>query len=288
MVDERLGERLLIGVVTHARSRFRDDAERTASALAGLLGRRLEATAFISARDDHDPDAIPLTRELLGISARHQAELEDRWRGYLGGRRSPMRRTAMTARRIARAYGARPWAGADGAPGTRELRRLLNIDLSHLRVLDEVARSGATWGLVLEDDAAMPDEAAAAEVVAWLVANVPADAAFVSLSRSLDAHTLGVEALLAPAADVAVPAELGVRLLRAQRPVTNTVCATLYRAGYAVTLADGIRKRGLTPVAPIDWRVNEVLMDLVAERRLDERSCLWVEPAPFVQRSMHG
>jgi hypothetical protein len=74
----------------------------------------------------------------------------------------------------------------------------------------------------------------------------------------------------------------------ASRPITNTVCANLVRSDFAGRLAAGIRQRGLIPVAPIDWRVNEVVMDLFDSGELDATSCLWVSPGLFVQRSMHA
>ena len=55
----------------------------------------------------------------------------------------------------------------------------------------------------------------------------------------------------------------------------------------AADLAAGIRARGLLPVAPIDWRLNEQVMAMVADGRLGPSSCAWALPGLFLQASMH-
>ena len=79
---------------------------------------------------------------------------------------------------------------------------------------------------------------------------------FVNLSESLPLDRLGVDGLLSESGLAGSPA----RLVAALRPVTNTVCANLYRTSFLTEVAAGIRDRGLVPVAPIDWRVNEQIM----------------------------
>jgi len=43
----------------------------------------------------------------------------------------------------------------------------------------------------------------------------------------------------------------------------------------------------LSPVLPIDWKLNVALMNLVAAGKLGEGDCWQVDPAPFIQGSMH-
>ena len=43
----------------------------------------------------------------------------------------------------------------------------------------------------------------------------------------------------------------------------------------------------ISPVIPIDFKLNTVLMALFAHGFLDAGDCLQVEPAPIVQMSMH-
>jgi hypothetical protein len=43
---------------------------------------------------------------------------------------------------------------------------------------------------------------------------------------------------------------------------------------------------GLWPLAAIDWKFNSVLMEMFEEGAIGSGDCWFVEPAPFVQRSM--
>ncbi len=285
---------MFVGLVTHARSRF--DADGAATRQAHDLVRELDsagapARLLVSDRDDYDADTLPLDRAQLLRSARYAADLEHRWRRYLaahGGR--PARSAAVDAglaaamalKRVAGTGALLPWGRADA--GRRSAVRLLNIDLSHLRVLEAGVASGATWVLVLEDDARVDDvPRAARDVAGALTALAASPVRFVSLSESIPLVELGVEGLLDATASPGWP----VWLRRARTPITNTVCANVYRASFAADLAAGIRARGLVPVAPIDWRVNEQVMAMVAGGRLGADSCAWAVPGVFRQGSMH-
>ena len=286
---------VFVGLVTHRRSRFDADgtATRQAQELVDALARRdAGGGLLVSDRDDYDPENLPLDRPQLLRSARYQADLEHRWRRYLaesGGRPARgavldgLAAVAMSAKRQVETGALLP--GGDGADGRRAATRLLNIDLSHLRALDAGVESGAGWVLVLEDDARVLDvEVAAADLLAAVDAVAQTPVAFCSLSESIALDRLGVDGLLGgPLAADGPP-----WLVRTRTPITNTVCANLYRASFARDLADGIRRRGLLPVAPIDWRVNEQVLDMVAAGRLGPDSCAWAVPGIFLQASMHA
>ncbi len=285
-------QEVFVGLVTHPRSRF--DADGAATRQAGDLVAALAdgaAGLLISDRDDADPATYPLDRAELLRSARHQARLEHAWRRYLaaaGGRpaRGPvldrLAAAAMELKRQAETGALLP--GGDGVAGRRAATRLLNIDLSHLRVLEAGVASGAPWVLVLEDDARATDvPSTAAALLEGVDALTATEVAFVSLSESIALERLGVDGLL----DGPLVAGGPDWLVRARTPITNTVCANLYRASFASALADGIRSRGLVPVAPIDWRVNEQVLAMVADGRLGPGSCAWAQPGLFLQGSMH-
>lgn len=281
---------LFVGMVTHARSRFNTDG--AASTLARSLADEtaslgIVTQVLVSDRDDYNPDTMPVSRRTLVTSAVHQASLEHRWRRYLADGGAPARHAAgdrlfrigMTGKRVVTSL---------SDSGSKAAVRLINIDLSHLRLMTAALAAQTDWVLVLEDDAGIGDAATAARQLAWLVeALEPTEVAFASLSQSLSLAELGVSGLLQPAPDLDVPEDLGFGLLRASRPITNTVCATLYRADYLAALRSLILKRGLIPIAPIDWRVNEAVMDLHASGALGSRSCVWASPGIVIQRSMH-
>jgi hypothetical protein len=233
-------------------------------------------TSTVSERDDYDPAVLPIDDATVRRAAIHQADLEFRWRRYLvesgargrSGFGDRLVRLVMRRRRLARLQPA-------------DLVRLLNIDLSHLRVMTAGIESGAPWTLALEDDARVDDVAAAARQIAGIVeVSAALGAAMVNLSESIGVQQLGVEGLLgAPVADIG-----GVAVVPTQAPLTNTVCAVLYRREPLILLRDRIEEAGLDPVVPIDWRVNEVILGSPALLA----PCLWAVPGVFRQGSMHG
>ena len=281
---------LFVGMVTHARSRFNVDG--VAAGLARSLADEttslgLTTELLVSDRDDYNPDTMPIGRTTLVKSAIHQASLEHRWRRYLADGGASARNAVGDGLAMAGMAGKRVVTSM-GDSGSKAAVRLTNIDLSHLRIMTAALAAHSDWVLVLEDDAGIDDVSMTARQIAWLIeALEPTDVAFANLSQSLSLDELGVSGLLSPATNFEVPAEVGLGLLRASRPITNTVCATLYRASYLQVLRSTILDHGLVPIAPIDWRVNEAIMDLHSTGALDSQSCVWVSPGIVLQRSMH-
>lgn len=281
---------LSLAVVTHARSRFNvdGDAGRRLALLGDALARQgAVVSTLVSDRDDYDSTRYPLSRSDLVRSAWHQSRLELRWRRYLqdGGlsARDAAVFVAMSGRRVVESALGGVWNGAERRYGRIAARRLINIDLSHLRALEQAPADG--WVLILEDDARMADPHRTAGAILDLIRTIDTTpVVLASLSESIDPAVLGVQHLLTPAQEHLD----GRDVLRASRPVTNTVCATLYRSSFAMEVARRIRSRGLVPVAPIDWRLNEVLLDLWDAEALGPQSCLWVSPGLFMQGSMHA
>jgi hypothetical protein len=289
-------------MVTHVRSRFNSDGAATRlahelGAAAADLG--LPVTVAISDRDDYDPGTYPITRGELVRSAVHQARLEYRWRRYLaagndaGGTAAHARDLAMwagmTAKRVPQALAPFPTKPTAELSGTKAAVRLLNIDLSHLRLMDEALASGAQWALLLEDDAGATKASAAMAVISALMTAVADDGTgFVNVSESIGLAELGVERILTPAVGPGLGPGSGHSMWRASRPVTNTVCANLFRTGFLAVLRAEIVRQGLLPVAPIDWRVNAALLALHARGEVGGGTCAWVRPGVFTQRSMHG
>jgi len=76
-------------------------------------------------------------------------------------------------------------------------------------------------------------------------------------------------------------------VLRSTRPITNTVCALVYRRDFLSLLLSSWAALPMEPILPIDWKMNKVLRSMVESGQLEESSALWVEPGPFIQRSLH-
>lgn len=261
---------LILGLVTHPHSGFRESGEQTLGTVAkSLQSVGIRCEFIISDRNDADPAQYPIDRSVIAASARHQASLEARWRRHLdhkwgGAVGDRVLTLAMAARRTA----ANPKA----------LLRLLNIDLSHLRIWRAALTHDAP-ALVLEDDARLLTTDIG-QILTDLMPRIVQSSAMVNCSTSIDVKTLGAQNLLDDAPAIDLPLHHTLRM--PQRAVTNTVCANLYSVGFLAKLVSFIDTRGLVPVAPIDWRVNEFLLEN------PDAQTWWLDPTPFEQGSMIG
>lgn len=274
---------LFIGVVSHAGSRFAvsQGPQGLAARLVEPMGRHgIEVTVLVNTDDAYDPTELPMSDAVVQASLTEQLHLDRRWAAYLGGARGPrwwarhglrwMRRLEQSVR----------------SPGPRMIERLMNIELSHLAVLRAGAASGADWVLVLEDDAASTDTDDCSDGLRGLMACGPRQPAYVNVSQSFTPHELGIEHLLSPVPDVPWRGRVPRQVLGAARPVTNTVCAILYRADFVLDLIAAMDALPMEPVVPIDWKLNLALMRLHSDGRLGAGDCWQVEPGPIDQLSM--
>lgn len=276
---------LFLGLVTHPGSAFNRD-NRAGLMLEQLVqeltNQGLTVDYLVSDRNDYSPDEFPVTRDSLIKSATAQSKLERDWRDFVN-RRSGITRTkeaqsqglylAMRTKRMCAALGGAKSAAA------KAYRRLINIDLSHQRVLTEGINSEARGLVVLEDDALMPDKEMAQEFARILIMSLDANVDFINLSQSIPASELGIEAILARAKKI----DSGqlVSTIELDAPITNTVCANFYSNSFAKKFQQLISLPNLVPVKPIDWRLNEVML------ANPETRTWWVQPGIFVQGSMH-
>jgi len=274
-----------IGVVSHDGSRF--SISQGPEGLAAILRERFLATAVttvvqVNTRNFHDPLALPIDREVVQATLSAELRLQAEWASYLragnsasivDGAKALVRSTRRALRRLR-------------APSPSTVTRLVNIELSHLDLMRAGLASGAKWVLILEDDAFAPDPADCAQGLLHVMHECPEAVDYVNVSQSFSNAELGIEHLLTP---VSVPSWAGSvsrRVLSASLPVTNTVCAILYRRDFLVELVATMDALPMTPVVPIDWKLNIALMQLFESGRLRDGSCLLVEPAPIDQMSM--
>ena len=276
---------LFLGLVTHPTSTFNRD-NRAGSMLEQLVqelaNQGLTVDYLVSDRNGYSPEEFPVTRDSLIKSAIAQSKLERDWRDFVN-RRSGITRTkeaqsqglylAMRTKRTFAALG-----GKDSMAG-KAYRRLINIDLSHQRVLTEGINSGARGLVVLEDDALMPDKEMTQDLARILVMARDANIDFINLSQSISAPKLGIEGILTRAKKIDVGRQFSV--IELDTPITNTVCANYYSNSFAKKFQQHISRSNLVPVKPIDWRLNEMMLS-------NPDTCTWwVQPGIFIQGSMH-
>lgn len=275
--------RIFIGLVTHPRSHFNRKGQATAlleSLKEGFALEGVPVSSLVSDRNDFtDPGSTYSMKERIG-SAWFQAKLEADWAKYLGASaHKPAGFEVSKGALRAAMFGKRAFKYVTEP---KILERLANIDLSHLRLLSQGLASGAEWILIFEDDAQVSNIKVTVSGVSKVMDFLnSAECTFVNLSESIDADQLGTRSLNDQAIN-AFNIDPERLLLHFETPITNTVCANLYSNTFAREFQESIEREGLNPSIPIDWRLNQ----LILESRNQPVQCYWSVPGLFVQGSM--
>jgi hypothetical protein len=287
-------ESVFLGLVTHPRTRFPESS--SPQGLVAQVAGVLDARGIPSSRKINDQNllhtgAIDLSPNSVRASIDAEMALEARWRAFQrSGRSTAPESLLLRARRIYRRLRlAPPWRRhlhPDDA-GMRMLTRLANIELSHLDLMHAAVDSGASWALIVEDDAHTQDVEGFTSALIELLDERASSRAplYVNMSRSFTQQELGV---LDSGVEVGAwsTGDDAAALIAHQRPVTNTVCAILYRVSFLRDLLAHLDAIPLEPIVPIDWKLNAALMSMSADGSLQPEDCWSVEPAPLIQRSM--
>jgi len=269
---------LFIGVVSHEGSRFAVSqgpdglASQLVAAVAG-------AAVHVNTVDLLPVDSPLVTPETVQGTLTAELQLDRTWAKFLG-RPQGMHWWGVHAAR----WGRRTWQRLR-PPSPSMVRRLLNIELSHLDLMRRGLASGAPWVLILEDDGFTSDIQDLSEGLARLM-HLSAPPGFVNLSESFTTRELGIDHLLSPVSGVTWAGDRPRSVLQARKPVTNTVCAILYSTSFLADLVQAMDALPMEPVVPIDWKLNMALMALDEAGRVPPGTCWLVEPAPIRQMSM--
>lgn len=271
-----------IGVVSYTGTRFSDS--QTSDGLASRLAREMNKSGFatevfINTEDGYTPDLIEITREVSLASITAQVKLDRRWANFLG-----LKKDSTWWRGHALRWGKRLTL-AMNPPSPHVVQRLLNIEISHLKVMRAGLDCGADWILVLEDDATATDTL---DLTRGLIGIMDSGALadYVNISRSFSPTRLGINHLMTPTESQSWKGPRSRVIFSTSKPVTNTVCAILYRREFLAPLLTKLVELPLEPVVPIDWKLNIALMELFREGICTPQACWVVEPAPVLQRSM--
>lgn len=273
---------LFIGVVSHEGSRF--SVNQGPSGLAAVLSRKLHDRGIHTAVSINTEDLF--VGEIEPAQVRESLDAQDRveseWATYLErptASHSWGRRAGRMMRQALRTF--RP-------PQAGMIRRLLNIELSHLDLLRRGIVSGAAWILILEDDAGASDVDDLADGLCGITRNKGLHPAYVNLSHSFSPKELGITHLLIRDTIHQWAGTDRREIFCARKPVTNTVCAILYSTEFASLLVRELDSLPVEPIVPIDWRLNLAIMNMESRGALRAGDCWFVEPAPISQMSMHG
>ncbi len=284
--------RLFIGLVTHPASAH--PKAQTDEGVARQLQVRLAAQGMDVIFSMCNENL--LAPEILGFSAREvresiNAELaaEGKWRVYLNSKiwRPRLHLELLVRKTYRHLKLSPPWGNrrSTKSAGANMLRRLANIELAHTSLLQQALDADADWALILEDDAHVENIELTAQTLGdFLVEQRGGEQPrYINVSQSFSQRVLGTKSL---GVSIGNWAE-GQEILSMEKPVTNTVCAVLYSKTFIPTLLDEFGVIPLSPVLPIDWKLNVALMNLVAAGKLGAGHCWQVDPAPFIQGSMH-
>ena len=275
---------LFTGVVSHSRSSF--TVNQGENGLAATLVRHLNefdisAVYSVNVLNDFDKAGVPATGSVFRAGIAEEVRLEREWNKFLGVR-----------------FGLRSWIGHVARwlrvqsflirkADTKEIRRLINIELSHTKLMSEGLNSGAQWVLILEDDASVLRIQDLTEGLQGIF-HSQAKPAYVNLSHSFGVDELGIRDLLNPLTGVFWTGTIARTIFGANKPATNTVCAILYHRDFLIHLINEFELIPSEPVVPIDWRLNQALMNLWNKGLIGAGDCWFVEPAPIDQLSMRS
>ncbi len=275
---------LFVGVVSYAQTVFpvsqgQDGLGHTvARTLTDSLG--IQTLVQINATD-LDESGVIADRGAVQRSLTAELQAEGRYSRYIS-RPDPFNNSVrMAGRWLMRAK------NNFSSPPPRMITRLLNIEASHLDLMRSGIASGAHNILILEDDAFSTNVEDLAEGLKGII-DSPRRRSFVNLSESFSVNELGVGHLLAPIGDFPWRGQEHRIMYRAERPITNTVCAILYSREFLISLVQEMDSLPVDPVLSIDWKLNVALMNLFEAKKIDGHECWWVEPAPITQMSMHS
>ena len=273
-----LSPTLFLGLVSHERTRFVDSLgpEGLAQRLQSAFG---DAHLVVTTRNLADELGIDVSRQTVQSSLSAEMRADRQWGRFLGRDKDVrwwLHHLLRRIRRLGRLF---------ISPPVSTVRRLLNIELSHMDLLRQGLDSGAPWILILEDDAGCHDVNELSEGLKHLFLSAHGDG-LVNLSESFTFDELGLTRLLT-AEDRMRWSEEGERtVLCCELPATNTVCAIVYSRGAAQRILAQLERLPLEPVLPIDWKLNVALMRLHQSTGGSEISSWFVHPAPIQQRSM--
>ena len=276
------GDSVFLGVVSHAKSHFAD--AQGPDGLAAHLSHELQKLGSftivqVNSLNYFDQSPFDLTARMARDSVRAEIQLEAEWRSYLHGP-SRVRQLARIAGRYFKFHV--DWRGHSA---TTALRRLLNIEYSHVDLYRSAVASGAKWAMIFEDDAFASNSTDLAKGLMRLIES-DTSVQMVNLSASFSLAEIGVQHLLTVSTSKQWVGSSARVVYQSERPVTNTVCAVAFRTDFLALILADFDSQPTQPVLPIDWKLNATLMRLWNSGAIKENECWFVEPAPILQLSM--
>ena len=275
---------LFIGLVTHPKTRFKTSQTVNGVARrleAELRSKGINASTTICAENLCD---YTIGRYTAAQSKIAQRAASIQWHYYLLKQLPPIHKlAAVFIKSLAEA--TKDFFSSKAQTATR---RLINIELAHLSLMQRALEARASWAIIIEDDATCENIEDLADGILGIIGS-PHKSSYINLSLSFTPEQLNVDRLLAIDQNLTWNGSTLRSILRASLPITNTVCAVAYEANFLRDLLHIMEEMGPFPVLPIDWKLNMALIKLHRSQFLLQRykGCLFVEPGPLIQGSLH-
>ena len=272
---------VFIGLVSHSKSPYLQS--QGLGGLSAQLAQSFSDLGVSSQIQIHtanlfDQSEFALTPKMARASVREEIRLESAWSRFLQRPDRISQRVRVLGRSI------RFYLGWKSNSKTKELRRLLNIEYSHVDLYRLGVESGCDWVIILEDDAFARTPATLAAGLKGVFSSSH-NVKMINLSESFALSEIGIEHLLTDTHSSDWPE--GETAYSSLRPATNTVCAIAFRADFLRDLVADFDSEPAEPVVPIDWKLNAGLMRLWANGLIRAGECWFIEPGPVLQLSMH-
>ena len=168
------------------------------------------------------------------------------------------------------------------------LLRQSNISAGHAQLMQNAIWRGDKYLLILEDDFHLSNLTSLKSQLNFVleVLENNSNLKLINLSESFTNEELGHYGFVQNNFTSPNHPELIVSSL--PHPVTNTVCATIYRTEFLLLLARELRMMDDISLIPIDHKINIALMKLIKRESLNVDCYGTLVPGLFIQGSLHG
>ena len=173
-------------------------------------------------------------------------------------------------------------------------KRLFNILLGHMSILEQFVQSGMNYALILEDDVKYDKTSDSLEgLLSFTNLCLPhlSRDFFINVSESFTLAELGAESVKGELKYYyETKDKLVQRFYNMDRPVLNTTGAVIYSSHFAHFLLNELKKKSAKRsyrTIPMDWLTQDIISDSFVKSRL-EVTCIHNEPGVFTQASLHN
>ena len=170
----------------------------------------------------------------------------------------------------------------------KNLIRQSNISAGHVNLMNLSLKSNKRYVLILEDDFWIEDMESIIKILNFATsAEVSkSNVQLVNLSKSFSYLELGFQNFVGSSINNSTYPNFTLDVLK--YPVTNTVCATLYKTDFLIKLTSELESQKQISIIPIDHKVNIALNKLIKKGLIDKESYGSSNPSLFIQGSLHG